>query len=275
MGDIFGTIVLDRSGGDQSLVSQGAVSNFERLVPFIYLVSDEVIEAADDWEEGSSSSEVPKLQGKLPWVTRRVFASKKNRPYMVDLARHDAVALFSPDFRVNRLYMGERASFEASQAALALACAGLEIWMPKFSFNVCNVDEVYKAREKLEEERQAYKLAIQKLSGECYERLLAGYYEDAVDWALDHAQIHIRPVADEYTAAMSKLNGNFLSRLEYQFLNDEQGSLSQTYIEKGIATTGRDAMVRLLKSIFKNWSLAAEERKGALAVYGFKLSSAK
>lgn len=190
---------------------------------------------------------------------------------MLDKAVDGGGALFTANTEYKAWYLQDQ-GLTSQNAALLLAAAGLEIMVPKFTFNIARSEEVLTVREKLIEEREKYLISVIKLTNEAFERLSIGVYQDTVDWALNEAFLKIKPKAIEFENSIAKLDRGLLQRIGYNLISEGIPAIGSALVTKGIKDATKTSVVKILEVLSKNLVKSIEERKVPEVVYGYKIN---
>lgn len=140
------------------------------LIPFLYLIANEVVEV-------KPRLLFPERSPTLPFV-QLVPRFADNRGHILDEALYGKPgAYFSPIKPLKALVMSRR-GITMQNAVLILAAAGIELSLPNLTFDASKAEEIIAVREKLAEERADYLIAVSKMANEAYARLVQGAYRD-------------------------------------------------------------------------------------------------
>jgi hypothetical protein len=242
------------------------------LLPYVYLFADEILEPYA-WD-GSATVELD-----LPSYIKPILIPDQ-RPqfaYEYAIATYKAGdpsymgSYFTPVRAFKKQVMTVQ-GVTAYNSVLLLAAAGLELQLPKVTFDVSRSQEVEQVRDRLEAERKAYVRAVNRLADGAYDRLKSSDYSDAVRWAIDQALLKIQPAVDDFEAAMRGLDRRLIKRIGVDFVRDGIPTIASVTAEKGLREGGAAAVIQLLKVLCGNLFKSMEERKYPEAVYGYKLA---
>ena len=199
-----------------------------RLIPFLYLIADHIIESGP----GGICHTIPNMNNKINFV-ERALATWEGRPNVLEIVKKNKdVIYFSPNkYRKGNIIKSQGITMQNS--VLLLAASGLEITVPNFTFDIARSDEISSLRLKLDEERQLYLEAIAKMADETYQRITAGVYKDTIEWALSEAFIKIRPKAQAFERAVRKLDTKLLKRMALNFIVEGIPNIGSVTMSKG------------------------------------------
>jgi hypothetical protein len=234
-----------------------------RLYPFLYLIADQVSEVGGNFVNGRSGAN---------FVSRGADITDPERPNWIDRTINQEASFFSASKSRKRHAM-LCGGLSSQTAVLLLAAAGLDITVPGFTIDLARTEEVAHVREKLTEERARYRIALTRMADEAMARLSAKVYRDTVDWALNEANLKIRPKAEEFHLAMSRLNRPLLQRMGADFLTDGLPAVGSSLLSDGASSATKKFIEILLTVLCKNLSRSIEERRVPEVVYGYKVRS--
>ncbi len=261
---MFDTVYIDKTEYDPSFNTGDFNIKENRLRPFIYLIADTVVEAWDFGEikdKGLCADGLYTIRSSgSTHITHFEGAGYKCGPI-----------LFSPSNKIKALNFQEHGLI-AKNAVLLLAAAGLELSIPKFTFDTSKLSELNKIKTKLGEERNSYIISITKIADEAFDRLSSGVYEDTADWALNEAYLKLNPIIRKFEKAMSNLDKSLLNRISFGIVKEGVPKIGSSLYKDGFKGATQEAISLALKILSSNLVKSIEERKCPEAVYGYKLN---
>lgn len=255
------TIIVDLKKPDPEKPWYEIDPREQKLFPFVYLIAEHVVEA--DEHLG------PHNDPDRPFV-HRVELVETGRPNFLDIAQNDHAPFFSASKHNKRMVLAAT-GLQVENAILVLAAAGLNLQIPNLTLNLARSSEIQEVRARLVEERADYRRAMAKMADEAYDRLVDEIYGDTIDWALNEAQVKLRPKIEEFEKAMRKLDRALLERIGLSFFKEGIPAIGSSLVTEGLLGAGKKFVEVMLQVLCTNLAKHVEERQVPDVVYGFKL----
>jgi hypothetical protein len=215
-------------------------------------------------------------QPRVVYLSNREFIANGRRFETADgrLPLHVPIdeLVFSRSHVVHRAAL-EQQGLSPTTALLTLAAAGVDIALPNATFLRERPEEVRKIRERIEEERQTYLIAVAGMADEAYERLDARDYASVYEWAWNEASLKILPKAMLLQLRLSKLDRTLLQRAGVQFWKEGVPAIGKAFVDLGGRAALRALAEETIRVLAGTLAKNIEQRRIPEACYAFRLSS--
>lgn len=178
--------------------------------------------------------------------------------------------VLSPSKVVNQAALLDQ-GFNANSAVLCLAAAGVDLVLPNIAVDLLAEDEIFDIREKFEEERTEYIIAVTALSRAAVAACQNGDFDGVLRWARNEATFSIVPKARAYEIAVSKHTKNVLKTAGYSLWKNGVPAIGAAYLSGGVVPAASVTGAQILQSLIQATTIGKFSKSVPEVSYAMKI----